>query len=649
MCGIAGFISKSENIDFETVLLNMGSAIKKRGPDDYGIWFDKNSGIGFSHRRLSILDLSPLGHQPMLSSDGRYRIIFNGEIYNHLELRDYIKISFPNTEWKSNSDTETILMLIVKIGLVETIKKLNGMFSIAVWDSIENTLYLTRDRIGEKPLYYGWQNNSFLFASELKSFYHHPDFSKNIDKDALKLFFKHNYIPYPYSIYANINKLKPGTILKLDTRTFDSSIIVYWDFINVIKSKKSLQNINLDFNTNIIELEKLLINSIKNQMISDVPLGAFLSGGVDSSLIVSIMQSISANPIKTFTIGFNEQQYDEAIYAKKVSNHLKTDHTEIYLSSKDAISVINDLPKIYDEPFSDSSQIPTFLVSKLAKTQVTVALSGDAGDELFAGYNRYIIANNVWPKIKIVPFFIRKLISKFILLFPTTFYDNIYQLSNKFICNKTKLFTNVGDKIYKISYLILSKSFENLYDNLISHWNEYEPIVKGNYNNLNKEMTSYEFLNDIEKMMAADTISYLPDDILVKVDRAAMANSLETRVPFLDYRIIEFAWQIPIFQKLNSNKSKLILREILYKYVPKELIERPKMGFGVPIAEWLRGPLKNWAEEILSEEKIINDDLLDYKIIKKKWDEHQSGKHNWQYHLWDVLMFQSWYDYQKTL
>ena len=523
------------------------------------------------------------------------------------------------------------------------------MFSIAIWDNIDNILYLTRDRIGEKPLYYGWQNDSFIFASELKSFYKHPDFIKKIDLEALKLFFKYNYIPHPYSIYQNISKLKPGTIFKLELSTYRNSTIVYWNFEDILKVDKSNQKkikTNIDYS---VELEKILINTIKGQMISDVPLGAFLSGGVDSSLIVAIMQSISKTPVKTFTIGFNEKDYNEAIYAKKVADHLQTDHTELYLSSEDAMSIIPKLPCIYDEPFSDSSQIPTYLVSKLAKTKVTVSLSGDAGDELFAGYNRYILANNIWPRIKKIPSILRIITGRLILIIPPSFIDKFYLIFLKILNKKQSKFANIGDKLHKFANLISSNNFNVLYDRLVSHWNDEDKIVLYKSNELEISNEKFSFLSDIEKMMAIDTLTYLPDDILVKVDRAAMANSLETRVPFLDHRLIEFAWQIPLSNKINDEKSKIILREILYKYVPKELIERPKMGFGVPISEWLRGPLKNWAENLISEEKIKKDNLLNYDIIKKKWDEHQSGRRNWQYHLWDVLMFQSWYEYQKTL
>jgi asparagine synthase (glutamine-hydrolysing) len=650
MCGIAGFISKTKQVDFESTLQNMGLAIESRGPDDSGIWYDYSKGIGFAHRRLSILDISPLGHQPMSSISKRYTIVFNGEIYNHLEIRTLLCRNFNDISWKSHSDTETILELFEKYGIFEGSKLLVGMFAIAIYDSIDNSLYLIRDRIGEKPLYFGWQNESFIFASELKSFHKHPDFIKEIDLNSLSLYFKYNYVPSPHSIYKGVNKLKPGSIVKVSLDSYEISNLTYWDFVDVVKESKKIQiKSKKEIDEYSSELEAQLIHTIKDQMISDVPLGAFLSGGIDSSLIVSLMQSISSEPIKTFTIGYNDKDFNEANHAKKIADLLGTDHTELYLTPNDAISIIPQIPFIYDEPFSDSSQIPTFLVSKLAKTKVSVSLSGDAGDELFSGYNRYILVDKYWPLLNFLPLYFRKVISYLLTRISPALYDDINFFLKKITKSKLNLPNSFGDKIHKIANLITSKNQYDLYDKFVSHWNSSDNIV------LNKaidDLSRYEIfssLSTIERMMAIDTITYLPDDILVKVDRAAMANSLETRVPFLDHRIISLAWKIPVRFKLKSGKTKYILRKILYKYIPENLIERPKMGFGVPISSWLRGPLKDWAESILSEEKIKNAGLLNYEIIKKKWDEHQSGKRNWQYHLWDVLMFQAWYENQKLL
>ena len=609
MCGIAGFYSKNLNINYKTILTDMGLSLNKRGPDDSGIWFDSSKGIGLSHRRLSILDLTISGHQPMLSIDKRFIIIFNGEIYNHNEIRNTINVEYSYKNWRSTSDTETILVALEYYGVDKTISMLIGMFAIAIWDNVNDQLIICRDRVGEKPLYYGWQNNSFLFASELKAFQKHPDFNKIIDKNALALFFKYNYVPYPFSIYEGIKKLQPGTILKLDIKTNKFGIKKYWNFEEVVfNNSTSLNDGNnkLDYTSH---LKNILIESVKSQMQSDVPLGAFLSGGIDSTLIVAIMQSISIVPIKTFTIGYEDINYNEANHAKRIANFLNTDHTEYILKPDEAIKIIPLLAKIYDEPFSDASQIPTFIVSRLAKTKVTVSLSGDGGDELFAGYNRYFMTNKLWPKLQLIPLVIRKYVS--------------------------------------LTILLISSSQIQLYDKFISHWSLEDHVVIGNTNFEIEKYEQFNKLSDIERMMAIDTLTYLPDDILVKVDRAAMYNSLETRVPFLDCRIIEYAWKIPLKIKINKNSSKDILKKILYNYVPKNLIDRPKMGFGVPIDNWLRGPLKNWAEDLLNENEIRNDGLLNYDIIKKKWEEHICGKRNWQYHIWDVLMFQTWYRQQK--
>jgi asparagine synthase (glutamine-hydrolysing) len=646
MCGIAGFYSKNLNINYKTILTEMGLSLNKRGPDDSGIWFESSKGIGLSHRRLSILDLTISGHQPMLSIDKRFIIIFNGEIYNHNEIRNTINVEYSYKNWRSTSDTETILVALEYYGVDKTISMLIGMFAIAIWDNVNDQLIICRDRVGEKPLYYGWQNNSFLFASELKAFQKHPDFNKIIDKNALALFFKYNYVPYPFSIYEGIKKLQPGTILKLDIKTNKFDIKKYWNFEEVVfNNSTSFKDGNNKFDYTS-HLKNILIESVKSQMQSDVPLGAFLSGGIDSTLIVAIMQSISNVPIKTFTIGYEDINYNEANHAKRIANFLNTDHTEYILKPDEAIKIIPLLSKIYDEPFSDASQIPTFIVSRLAKTKVTVSLSGDGGDELFAGYNRYFMTNKLWPKLQLIPLVIRKYVSLTILLISPNKWNFIKKILF-FLPKKIKNIKNLGDKIHKIANLLTASSQIQLYDKFISHWSLEDHVVIGNTNFEIEKYEQFNKLSDIERMMAIDTLTYLPDDILVKVDRAAMYNSLETRVPFLDRRIIEYAWKIPLKIKLNKNSSKDILKKILYNYVPKNLIDRPKMGFGVPIDNWLRGPLKNWAEDLLNEDEIRNDGLLNYAIIKKKWDEHICGKRNWQYHIWDVLMFQTWYRQQK--
>jgi len=637
MCGLAGYISK-KMFDHSDVLIKMGQAIAHRGPDDVGIWFDKSTGIALCHRRLSIIDLSPAGHQPMLSHNNNFVVAFNGEIYNYELLRQEINNEEGEIQWNGHSDTEVILAGIECWGIEKTLQKLTGMFAIAIWSKDTNELVLARDRIGEKPLYYGWHNNVFLFGSELKAIMKHPQFNGSIDKNALASFFKYNYVPGPLSIYKDIFKLEPGSYLSVNLEDQEPKIKKYWDLYNYT-NPGSFKGDSLDATK---ELDLLLKDAVGKQMIADVPLGAFLSGGVDSSTIVALMQSQSQSAVKTFTIGFDNKGFDEAVYAKKIANHLQTDHTELYVQPKDTLDVIPKLSKIYDEPFSDSSQIPTYLVAQLAKSKVTVSLSGDAGDEIFGGYNRYIVASQTWSKLSKIPMSVRNLISNSI---QTIGSDNINALYKyfKFAIPKNYQFSNFGEKMFKSAKLLESDSEIDLYNGFISHWDPSE-IIKNYYDHTQYKFKDVSKIDFIEQMMALDTLTYLPDDILVKVDRAAMANSLETRVPFLDHSIIEFAWSLPREMKITNGIGKNILREVLYKYVPKDLIERPKMGFAIPLDSWLRNELREWAEDLLSDESLNKHGLLNNEIIALRWKEHLGGGKNWQHHIWDVLMFQCWFN-----
>jgi len=627
MCGFSGyFTNKKFSTDESSLLEAMGRSIINRGPDGGGYWFDSAAGIGLSHRRLAIVDLTAAGHQPMHSSSGRFVIAFNGEIYNHGELRALLEESGLSPTWNGHSDTETLLECFEHWGIEKTLQATVGMFAIALWDTRQNELVLARDRLGEKPLYWGWQNDVLLFGSELKALKIHPAFCADIDRDALALYLRHNYVPAPYSIYQGIEKLKPGHYVRIaiDQRRSDVKALPFWSFNRAVEAGLA-SPLQSDANAVVNTLEAQLSESIGMQMLADVPLGAFLSGGVDSSLVVGLMQKQSPRPVKTFTIGFSEAGFNEAEHALAVSRHLGTEHTEIYVQSKDALDVIPDLPNIYCEPFADSSQIPTFLVSRLARQQVTVTLSGDAGDELFGGYNPYQFAPRIWGKISQVPLPLRRFASATLKALP------------------------IKGKVEKLVGILDTPSREDFYRQLVSHWKTPSSVVIGAKEPITVLDTSsawpatqrYE-----EWMMAMDAQTYMADDILVKVDRAAMASSLETRVPMLDHRVVELAWRIPLDMKIRGGVGKWVLREVLYRHVPRELIERPKKGFSIPIATWLRGPLRDWSESLLDEGRLRREGFFHPAPIRRAWEQHLSGRADHSSKLWGVLMFQAWLEEQ---
>ncbi len=648
MCGIAGCLLRGNRggSDLSAAAGAMADAIAHRGPDDGDTWADQGAGVALGHRRLAIVDLSAQGRQPMQSACGRYVIAFNGEIYNFHLIRERLDKECGGLPWRGHSDTEVMLAAIATWGLEAALKKFVGMFAFALWDRETRTLSLARDRMGEKPLYYGWQGDTFLFGSELKALKVHPEFRAEIDRDALTLLLRHNAIPAPYSIYQGIHKLPPGTFLQVHAGKKGVRPVAYWSARYVVEAgqRNLFRGGDAEAAT---ELERLLGQAVGGQMVADVPLGAFLSGGIDSSAVVALMQAQSARPVKTFTIGFNEAGYNEAEHARAVARHLGTEHTELYVTPQDAMDVIPSLPSIYDEPFADSSQIPTYLVSRLARSHVTVSLSGDGGDELFGGYNRYFWARNLWRKLGWMPCPLRAALAGVLTTLPPAAWNAAFQKLGRWLPAGLR-YANPGDKLHKVAEILAVRSPEEIYLGLVSHWKNPAQLVPGSHEPLTllTDPGQQADLPDFEhRMMYLDTVTYLPDDILAKVDRAAMAVSLETRVPLLDHRVVEFAWTLPLSMKIRHGQGKCLLRQVLYRHVPQSLMERPKMGFGVPIDRWLRGPLKAWAAVLIEPGRLVREGMFDPAPIRRKWAEHQSGSRNWSYYLWDVLMFQQWQEH----
>jgi asparagine synthase (glutamine-hydrolysing) len=651
MCGIAGFVGGRFDNGGQSARASLGrmtGAIAYRGPDSAGAWLEPEHKVALGHRRLAILDLSPAGEQPMTSPSGRFVTVYNGEIYNHLELRE--RLPGP---WRGHSDTETLLAAIEAWGLEETLKQCAGMFALALWDRREKALILARDRLGEKPLYYGWQgagaDAAFLFGSELKALAGHPAFRREIDRQALALFTRFNYVPAPHSIYAGIAKLPPGTFLTLRAGEKVPAITTYWSAAEVAASGAA-EPLDIGPEEAVDALERVLGKAVSQQMISDVPLGAFLSGGIDSSTIVALMQAQSSRPVKSYSIGFDVPAYNEAEHAAAVARHLGTDHTELYVRPEDALAVIPSLPSIYDEPFADASQVPTLLVSRLARREVTVALSGDGGDELFAGYNRYRLAARNWARISKLPRPLRRAAARGMVALSPEQWNKVAVALAPILPASLRL-SGPGEKVHKVARGLASASADELYQGLVSSWREPADVVIGGAEppTLGADtLARLDGLGTCERMMALDMLTYLPDDILAKVDRAAMSVSLETRVPLLDHRVVEFAWRLPLDLKLRGDETKWVLRQLLYRHVPRALIERPKMGFGIPIDSWLRGPLREWAEGLIGERRLRSEGYFRPEPIRAAWDAHQSGRANLQYHLWAILMFQSWLEGQTA-
>lgn len=639
MCGIAGLYCQSNRYDrhlIQQTLMRMESVIRHRGPDASGVWLDHQAGIGLAHRRLSILDLSATGSQPMQSRCGRYTLIYNGEIYNYSELRDRLA---DKAQLRGSSDTEVFLELIAEKGLQSSLQAANGMFAFALWNKAERTLTLARDRIGKKPLYFGWAGDEFLFGSELKVFLSHRKFEPEIDYDALTLFLKYHYVPVPFSIYKKVYKLQAGTVLSIGPKDIENRVPVkelyqkresYWSAKDVVEDKLSRPFTGDDVEA-AAELEELLTDATRKRLMSDVPLGALLSGGVDSSTIVALMQHNSQLPVKTFSMGFDNDAVSEATYAKEIANHLKTDHTELYMTGQDALDLIPQLPAMYDEPFADTSQIPTYLVSKLAREHVTVALTGDGGDELFCGYRRYMRGAKIYNKMQKVPYLLRKMVAKGLA--------------------PALLKRSAESRLVKFKDEMTDRTPLEMYLNRISKWRDPAALVLSGKEPVTEFMQTAEsagISDPMHLMMFTDVISYLTDDILVKVDRASMAVSLELRNPLLDHRVLEFAFSLPLALKTDCKLGKLVLRDVLYKHVPRELIERPKQGFSPPVRSWLSGPLNEWAEELLSPERLNREEIFDVQLIRKLWKDFNGGKKRLHGHIWNVLMFQAWNDWQKS-
>ena len=649
MCGIAGWIDSkgaADRCELESIAAQMAGTLLHRGPDDQGVWAGPETGVALSHSRLSILDLSPAGHQPMRSSTGRFVISYNGEIYNCEDLRQELLKASPGLCFRGHSDTEVMLAAFEQWGIESSLERMNGMFAFALWDRDERTLLLARDRFGEKPLYYGKAGGVFLFASELKALRAHPAFNTEIDRDALACYLQFNCVPAPYSIYRGIHKLLPGTLLRY--KSGDISISAFWSARTCVERAIS-QPFRGSETEALEELDWLLRDAVRLRMHSDVPLGAFLSGGIDSSLIVALMQAQSSRPVRTFTIGFHDEAYDEAVDARTVARHLGTEHTELYVTPAEAIGLVSRLPEIYDEPFADSSQIPTLLISQLARRHVTVSLSGDGGDEVFGGYNRYTWGGGLWNSFKRAPRGLRRLATAAIIGFEPRHWEKAFGRAD-FILPPSLRLRIPGYKLHKLAGLLSSRDPQDMYTRMASHWLSPEGVVRGFVSRSPRHIIEQEWLTLPDfalQAMYLDSITYLPNDILAKLDRATMAFSLEGRVPYLDHRVVEFAWQLPIEMKTKPNCGKRILRQLLHRYVPARLVERSKAGFGIPLDSWLRTSLRDWAESLLNPNRLEQEGFFDAAAIREKWHDHLSGRGAWQYHLWDILMFQSWLEYQS--
>ena len=638
MCGIAGLLAASAGFDLEGAARRMAAELVHRGPDDEGVWTDAAHGVALAHRRLAILDVSPQGHQPMHSTSGRFVVAYNGEIYNFAAIRDELAAAGLAPAWRGHSDTEILLAAVEAWGFEGALVRAVGMFAIALWDRESATLHLARDRIGEKPLYYGRTPQGFAFASELKAIRALTRGALEIDPSVLSEFMQFGYIPSPRCIWRGLAKLPPGHLVRIRRDGVADDARPYWSLDTAVPADLRAQLAGADDAQLVELLHDRLHTSVGLQMVSDVPLGAFLSGGVDSSAVVALMQAQSARPVRTYTIGFREKALDEAPYARAVAQHLGTDHTELYVSAADAEAVIPELPRIYDEPFADSSQIPTTLVSRLTRQHVTVSLSGDGGDELFAGYPRYGITAALWARIGGLPMPLRRVAAAALRTASPQAWDSVFSL----VLPASRRAGINGRRVHRLAQLLRTESLAEMYIRLMSQWQPEEELVLGVRGTVGDRLRWTAQGDAVEQMRRWDVGQYLPDDLLVKVDRAAMSASLESRAPLLDHRVVEFAFALPSRVLVRDGVGKWLLRRVLDRYVPRELIERPKAGFAVPLADWLRGPLRGWAQQLVDPARLKADGLLDAEQITQLWQQHQSGSFDRSYYLWNVIVFQAW-------
>jgi asparagine synthase (glutamine-hydrolysing) len=650
MCGIAGLFRPGGGDEsmLAGCVKRMADTLMHRGPDTSGGWTSASAGVAFGHRRLSILDLSDAGAQPMHSDCGRFSVTFNGEIYNHLDIRSELEASGAAPDWRGHSDTETLLYAVKRWGVVGALQRFIGMFAFALWDDQEQTVTLCRDRFGEKPLFYGWCGRDLVFASELKALAAHPEWSPSLDRKALTAFIRYSYVPAPSSIWQGIKKLPPASFVTFAGDTPTGSMpepIAYWSLRERVTAAQRLRI--SDEAEAVEELQRLLTIAVKRQCLSDVPLGAFLSGGIDSSTIVALMQAQATQPVRTFTIGFSEGSFDEAGDARKIASHLGTSHTELYVDPKTAMDVIPTLPRMYDEPFADSSQIPTHLVAALARQHVTVALSGDGGDELFGGYNRHVWGGQLDAQFGKLPVPLRRVVRALLNAVSPEPAGAIARLAQPLLPLRLDV-RRAGDQAAKLARIIGSTSFDHMYQLLSSIDSDPSQTVLQGEESVNWSTDELDKvtvpLDPLDRMTLADSLSYLTDDILQKVDRAAMSVSLETRVPFLDRDVVEFAARVAPGMKVREGRGKWLVRQVLYKHVPAALIDRPKTGFSIPLDDWLRGPLKSWASELLSPDRLKRQGLFNAEHIALKLGEHMSGRRNHGYWLWNVLMAQAWHN-----